>query len=139
MWFRRFHGFAAVVLIVCMLAGIAVAAEDNPRYGGVGLQVVPTSRGDLVVLGVVAGSPALAAGLRPGDLIVRVDDFPLVGSDFNEVASKYLWGRVGTKVILHYLRPGVAGARTVTLRRAVLKRQHPAAPPGVRMLTPPGH
>lgn len=133
----RLRRLAAAVFIVCMLAGIAVAAGTPPRYGGVGLQVVPTSRGDLVVLGVVAGSPALEAGLRPGDLIVRVDDFPLAGSDFNAVASKYLWGRVGTKVILHYLRPGVSGARMVTLRRAVLER-HPAAPPGVRMLTPPG-
>ena len=134
---RQFLGFAAAALIVCMLAGVAAAAGNSPRYGGVGLQVVPTSRGDLAVLAVVAGSPASAAGLRPGDLIVRVDDFPLAGSDFTKVASKYLWGRVGTKVILHYLRPGVAGARTVTLHRAVLKR-HPATPPGVRMLAPLG-
>ena len=124
---RRAVRLAASLLLVCLWASGALAQE--PRFGGVGLQVVPTVRGDLVVLGVVADSPAAAAGLRPGDLIVQVDDFPLAGSDFTKVASKYLWGKVGTSVVLHYRRPGVAGTRTVTLRRAALKPP-PAAMPG---------
>ncbi|HKK01987.1 MAG TPA: PDZ domain-containing protein [Desulfuromonadales bacterium] len=132
---RQLLGLAAVLLVVCLAAGVASAKES--RFGGVGLQVVPTTRGDLVVLGVVADSPASRAGLRPGDLIVRVDDFRLAGSDFKMVASKYLWGRIGTTVVLHYLRPGVAGHHAVTLRRAALKPP-PPTPPGVHMMTPPG-
>jgi carboxyl-terminal processing protease len=132
---RQIIRLAATALVICLMAGVAAAKE--PRFGGVGLQVVPTSHGELAVLGVVAASPAAVAGLRPGDLIVQVDDFRLAGSDFTKVAAKYLWGRIGTTVVLHYLRPGVAGSHTVTLYRAALKPP-PATPPGVRMLTPPG-
>jgi carboxyl-terminal processing protease len=103
----------------------------------VGLQVVPTIGGELVVLRVVEDSPAAAAGLKPGDFIFRVDDFNLAGSDFREVVSKYLWGEVGSRVTLHYLRPGVEGERSVSLRRAPIKSKG-ADMPGVRMLSPDG-
>lgn len=90
--------------------------KPTPR-AGVGLQVVPTATGELVVLGVLPKSPAQKAGLQPGDLIVEVDGAKLQGSRFDEVARKYLWGKAGTKVGVTYLRPGVAGAKQTQLVR----------------------
>jgi C-terminal processing protease CtpA/Prc len=119
--------------LVVFWAGIGGAQEKV--FGGVGLQVVPTSRGDLVVLKVVEGSPAETGGLRPGDLIVQVDGFVLEGSDFTDVVSRYLWGEVGGSVTLKYLRPGEKGLHSVLLRRAPLNLDV-AQPPGVRMLVP---
>jgi carboxyl-terminal processing protease len=123
------------LLFFCLfltLAGVATAEESTV---GVGLQVVPTERGDLVVLGVVEGSPAQTAGVLSGDLLVQVDDLPLAGIDFETVARRYLWGKAGTEVTLKYMRPGVAGVHSVTLRRQGL--QAPAKEPvGVRMLRP---
>jgi carboxyl-terminal processing protease len=103
--------------------------------GSIGLQVVPTAKGELVVLNVVPGAPAEAAGLLPGDLIVQVDDFALVGSDFAEVVPRYLWGPVGSSVTIVYLRPGESGRHSLTLQRAAIKKGV-APPPGVKMLTP---
>jgi len=123
-----------VLLAVWLLVGVATAAAEKP-FGSVGLQVVPTVNGELVVLGVVAGAPAAAAGLQPGDLIVQVDDFALAGSEFTEVVSRHLWGPVGSSVTIVYLRPGEAGRQTLKLRRAALK-QEVEAPPGVKMLKP---
>ena len=115
------------------LAGTASAGEKD--FGGVGLQVVPTIIGELVVLNVVKGAPAVEGGIRPGDLIVQVDDFFLKGSDFTDVVSRILWGEAGTSVTLRYLRPGREGLNSVILRRVPLNTEV-ERPAGVRILTP---
>jgi carboxyl-terminal processing protease len=125
-------GLALAGLLLLAVPSALVAAEK--AYGSVGLQVVPTAKGELVVLSVVPGAPAQTAGLQPGDLIVQVDDFALAGSDFAEVVPRYLWGPIGSSVTIIYLRPGEPGRHSLTLQRAVLKPV--AAPPGVKMLTP---
>jgi len=124
-----------LVLFGFVLTGGEGALAGEKAFGGVGLQVVPTVGGELVVLRVVEGSPAAAAGLKPGDFIFRVDDFPLGGSDFRKVVSEHLWGEIGSRVTLYYLRPGVEGERSVSLQRAAID---PAVgdTPGVRMLEP---
>jgi len=118
-----------VNLVYCLLIGgvllssanppIAVSADDVP-YGGVGLQVVPTINGDLVVLNVLENAPAAEKGLLPGDLIFEVDGFSLQGSDFGKVISEYLWGPVGSSVELLYRRPGVVGVKRVRLQRSTI-------------------
>ena len=98
--------------------GMTAAADHDSRLGSVGLQVVPVATGELVVLQLLEGTPSARSGLKPGDLLVQIDDFPLAGSDFADVVSKRLWGVEGTTVVIHYLRPGEIGRKAVTLRRA---------------------
>lgn len=113
------RGLLAAGMLLGLLIGSANAAQNGSteKFGGVGLQVVPTINGDLVVLHVLPESPAAAGGLLPGDLVFKVDDFSLQGSEFAAVVAEHLWGPVGSSVTLHYLRPGVAGPRTATLQR----------------------
>jgi len=47
--------------------------EQKGHYYGVGMQVQPRN-GKTIVLAPFAGSPAYRAGLRPGDVIVEVND-----------------------------------------------------------------
>lgn len=110
-----------LIMFIAVLLCLATAsfAADEP-FGGVGLQVVPTINGDLVVLNVLENAPAANKGLQPGDLIFQVDDFPLQGSDFGRVVSEYLWGPVGSTVELFYRRPGVAGVSRATLQRSAI-------------------
>jgi len=105
---------AACLICVCT----AGAAENASRLGSIGLQVVPIATGELVVLQIPTGTPAAASALKPGDLLVKIDDFPLAGSDFAEVVARRLWGPEGSQVVIHYLRPGETGRRMATLRRA---------------------
>jgi len=109
---------AGVLLLSACLA-IPASAEDV-AYGGVGLQVVPTINGDLVVLNVLENAPAAEKGLLPGDLIFQVNGFSLRGSDFGKVISEYLWGPVGSSVELLYRRPGVVGVKRVILKRSTI-------------------
>ena len=100
-----------------MVPVTSVSAEEQ-RFGGVGLQVVPTISGELVVLNVLEETPASEKGVLPGDLIFQVDDFPLQGSDFGVVVSEHLWGPVDSQVEIFYRRPGVAGVSRVVLKRS---------------------
>lgn len=109
------------LLISCLFIFLFPAPSlyaGEASFGGVGLQVVPTVNGELVVLNVLDNAPAMDKGLLPGDLIFQVDDFVLKGSEFGKVVSEHLWGPVGKSVELFYRRPGVAGARKVTVRRS---------------------
>lgn len=108
---------SGLLLLGCLSTPSGAATE---AFGGVGLQVVPTINGDLVVLNVVKDAPAAQKGVLPGDLIFQVDDFPLQGSDFGKVISEHLWGPVGSSVELFYRRPGVAGVNRVVLKRTTI-------------------
>jgi C-terminal processing protease CtpA/Prc len=128
---------SGVIALLLLAPGASrLVAADKP-FGGIGAQVVPTATGELVVLLVVEGTPAWRDGLRPGDLIVRVNDFGLLGSDFTEVVRKYLWGEVGSSITLHYLRPGKEGIHSITLRRVPIDTQG-VQTPGVKMIVPDG-
>lgn len=113
-----------IAIMVALMIGVTCLAvpgqAEEVAFGGIGLQVVPTVDGDLVVLNVVQGAPAAEQGMLPGDMIFQVNDFPLKGSDFGKVVAEHLWGPVGAPVELVYRRPGVAGERRVTITRAAL-------------------
>jgi len=115
---NRFVAFLFLGLF--LLLPVTSASAEEQRFGGVGLQVVPTITGELVVLNVLEKTPASEKGVLPGDLIFQVDDFPLQGSDFGVVVSEHLWGPVDSQVEIFYRRPGVAGVSRVVLKRSSL-------------------
>jgi C-terminal processing protease CtpA/Prc len=113
---NRFVAFFLLGLF--LLVPVTSVSAEEQRFGGVGLQVVPTISGELVVLNVLEETPASEKGVLPGDLIFQVDDFPLQGSDFGVVVSEHLWGPVDSQVEIFYRRPGVAGVSRVVLKRS---------------------
>ena len=104
------------------------AGADDVAFGGIGLQVVPTVDGDLVVLNVLPDAPAAKQGILPGDMIFQVNGFLLKGSDFGKVVTEHLWGPVGATVELVYRRPGVAGEKRVSLERTAIAPKLIVAP-----------
>lgn len=123
---------AALLLPGALLYASGVWGEEP---AGVGLQVVGLASGNLVVIQVVAGSPAEQAGIRPGDLVVAVGGKKLAGTKLATLSRETLWGPPGAALSIDYLRPGVAGEFEVVLTRARLS-EVPNAPAGVRMLNP---
>lgn len=75
----------------------------------------------LAVVAPLDGSPAQAAGLRPGDVIAAVDGVSLDGMTPDE-ARNHILGKAGTTVTLHIERAGVA-AFDVTITRAKIQRK----------------
>src|SRR4029077_2254689 len=71
---------------------------------GVGIEI-SVDDGVPQVLSAIEGTPAAAAGVHPGDRIVRADGTALVGMDIEEVVRR-LRGTPGTVVTLAVARTG---------------------------------
>ena len=100
--------------------------ETSGTYGGIGLTALP-SRSGLVVTSLQPG-PAHAAGIRPGDTILSIDDASVASLSFEQALGRIL-GRAGTTVELRVRR----GPRTLELR--VQRRTMRSAAVHTRLLT----
>ncbi|HLX44749.1 MAG TPA: S41 family peptidase [Bryobacteraceae bacterium] len=82
----------------------ALREEQVGHYAGVGMSV-QSHTGKTVVLAPFVGSPAYKAGLRPGDVILEVNDKKTENLNTTEVAD-LLKGPKGTKVQIKVAREG---------------------------------
>ncbi len=78
--------------------------DQRGKYYGVGMQVGPRD-GRTVVMAPFVGSPAYRAGIRPGDVILKVDEKDTAGLTTTEVAD-LLRGPKGTVVKIELGREG---------------------------------
>lgn len=74
-------------------------------FEGIGAEVSMVE-GKVTIVAPLKDSPAEAAGLKPNDQILKVDDESMEGLDLNEAVSK-IRGEQGTIVKLQVQRPGV--------------------------------
>jgi carboxyl-terminal processing protease len=87
------------------------------RYVGIGVELELRAGRELTVVAPVDGGPAAKAGIHSGDVIVAIDDKPIVGRDVDS-ASEGLRGPPGSPVKLRVQRAGEAEPRELTLVRA---------------------
>ncbi|MEM7612967.1 MAG: S41 family peptidase [Pseudomonadota bacterium] len=73
------------------------------HYSGVGLEVTLVGH-DVTVITPFEGSPADRAGIRAGDIIVAIDDYPADGDELFATIHR-MRGEAGTPVTLSVLRP----------------------------------
>ena len=83
----------------------ALREGTQGRFVGTGLEVAPTDRGRLGVVAAVEGSPAERAGIRPGDILIRVDGVATAGLPPEQVIAM-LRGEAGTRVSITVERLG---------------------------------
>jgi carboxyl-terminal processing protease len=96
-----------------------VQQEQNYTQGqfeGIGAYV-EMKDGNVVIVAPIDGSPAQKAGLKPGDIIVKVNGNDISGLPLDQVVSQIL-GPVGTSVTLTIMDPNTGTTRDVTLMRA---------------------
>jgi carboxyl-terminal processing protease len=91
------------------LAFSRLREDQEGKYYGVGMQIGqrPGKLGKLVVvvMAPIPGSPAFRAGLRPGDIIAKVNGKSTEGMNTQQVAEK-LKGPKGTQVHITVTREG---------------------------------
>ena len=78
--------------------------------------------GFVKVVSPIEDTPAFKAGVKPGDLIIKLDDTPVKGMTLND-AVKRMRGKPGTTITLTIVRKGVDKPLVLTLTRAVIKIQ----------------
>ncbi|MDH4215587.1 MAG: S41 family peptidase [Gallionella sp.] len=91
------------------------------EFGGLGIEV-GMEDGVVKVVSPIEDTPAYRAGIKSGDLIIKLDDTLIKGMSLNE-AVKRMRGKPGSKIVLTILRKDEPRALTITLIRAVIKVQ----------------
>ncbi len=86
------------------------------EYVGVGLEIQMRNN-QVTIVAPFDGSPAGKAGLRAGDVIVRVDGTDVSGTALQKVVQMIV-GKIGTKVTLTIFNPDTRKLSDVTLTRS---------------------
>lgn len=100
--------------------------DQKGHYYGVGMQVGPRN-GKTVVMAPFPGSPSYKAGLRPGDIIIEVNDKKTDNLTTTEIAD-LLKGPRGTPVQIKISREGVADPIVFNvIRDEIIRKSVPPA------------
>jgi carboxyl-terminal processing protease len=91
------------------------------QFGGLGIEV-GMEDGFVKVISPIEDTPAFRAGIKPGDLIVKLDDTPVKGMSLNDAVKK-MRGKPNTNITLTISRKGETQPVVVTLTRAVIRVQ----------------
>jgi carboxyl-terminal processing protease len=91
-------------------------AELEGQFGGIGAYITRGAAGE-VILTPMVDSPAEQAGVREGDVVLRVDGTPISPEMTSDQVVLLIRGEVGTQVVLTLQRVGVADPIVVTVTR----------------------
>ena len=91
------------------------------EFGGLGIEV-GMEDGFVKVVSPIEDTPAYKAGLKPGDLIIKLDDTPVKGLTLNDAVKK-MRGKPKTQIRLTIVRKGELQPFEVTLTREKIKVQ----------------
>ena len=92
--------------------------STSGEFGGLGIEV-GTEDGFIKVVSPIDDTPAAAAGIQPGDLIVQIDGKPTKGQSMNEAVDS-MRGKPGSSITLTIVRGG-GRPFDVSLKRAIIK------------------
>ena len=91
------------------------------KFIGIGIEM-GMEDGLVKVVSPIEGSPAFRAGMKPGDLITRIDDTPVKGLTVDQAVKK-MRGEPGTKVMLTVFRKLESRSFPVTIVREEIRMQ----------------
>jgi carboxyl-terminal processing protease len=91
------------------------------EFGGLGIEVTMED-GFVKVVSPIEDTPAAKAGLKTGDLIIRLDEKAVKGMSLND-AVKLMRGKPGSDITLTVVREGNPKPLKFTLTRSVIKIQ----------------
>src|SRR3954465_9757559 len=91
------------------------------QFGGLGIEV-GMEDGFVKVISPIEDTPAFKAGIKPNDLIIKLDDTPVKGMSLND-AVKRMRGKPNTSITITISRKGESAPIVVTLTRSVIRVQ----------------
>ncbi len=93
--------------------------DTEGQFGGVGIEVTLENK-KLLVIAPIADTPADRAGIKAGDVIVKIDDQSVLGDSLSEAVKK-MRGEIGSKITLTVVREGEDKPLDVEIIREVIQ------------------
>ena len=93
-----------------------IKISSSGEYSGVGIEVSLEDE-QVVVVSPFEGSPAAAAGIRPGDVIAAIDDIPVNSTALSDTIGR-MRGKEGSQVKVRILRQGSTDPLDFMLKRS---------------------
>ena len=97
----------------------ALQQNTQGEFGGVGLEI-GSDNGYVKIITPIDDSPAQAAGLRAGDVIIELDNESIQGLSLGE-AAKRMRGPKGSTVIFTIVREGEKDPIDITVTRDIIR------------------
>jgi carboxyl-terminal processing protease len=89
------------------------------QFGGLGIEVT-MENGFIKVVSPIDDTPAQRAGIKTGDLVIKLDDKPVKGMSLAD-AVKLMRGEPGSKIMLTIVREGEEAPLKLTIARDIIK------------------
>jgi len=93
--------------------------DTEGKFGGLGIEITIRD-GLLTIISPIEGTPAWEAGIKAGDIIIKIDGELTKGITLNEAVKK-LRGKPGTEVTITILREKDRKVKDVTIVRGIIK------------------
>lgn len=94
-------------------------AGTSGEFGGLGIEV-GMENGFVKVIAPIDDTPAQRAGVKAGDLIIRLDDTPVKGMSLGE-AVKLMRGKPGSAIEITVIRDGLEKPLKISITRDVIR------------------
>ncbi len=93
--------------------------QTDGEFGGLGI-TVGMRKGALTVIAPIEGTPAYKAGVKAGDIILKIDDLSTLNMTIDEAVS-HMRGKPKTKIVLTIVREGENKPLKITIIRDIIK------------------
>jgi len=96
-----------------------LTVQTKGEFGGLGISV-GMKDGALTVIAPLEGTPAMKAGVKAGDIILKIDDKATIGMNIDE-AVKLMRGKPGTDILLTIVRKKEPKPLRIKITRDIIK------------------
>ena len=93
--------------------------STSGKFGGLGIEVTMDD-GAVKVISPIDDTPASKAGIKAGDLIIKLDDTPVKGLSLKE-AVELMRGERGSSILLTVVREGESAPLKIKITRDIIK------------------
>ncbi len=98
-----------------------LSVQTKGEFGGLGISI-GMKEGALTVIAPIDGTPAFHAGIKSGDIILKINDTATIGMNIDE-SVKMMRGKPKTTVSLTIIRKGEAKPLEFTITRDIINIQ----------------
>ncbi|MDX1810196.1 MAG: S41 family peptidase [Sulfurospirillaceae bacterium] len=92
--------------------------QTDGEFGGLGI-TVGMKNGALTVIAPIDGTPAYKAGVKAGDIILKINDLSTLGMTIDEAVG-HMRGKPKTKIVLTVVRSGASKPIAIPITRDII-------------------